>query len=323
MNSTAFPAAAKPHFSGKNDPLPPGPTPLAPVPSTAPDGVSFDTLNTSPHDRLKGALKLEAPRYGRLQNNIREVVRIALMNVLPLALAPISLAGWPGFILSLALMPLLYVAGRAGRSIGKHVDPENLTGALRLFRQLHALVSPTLTMQERKSLQQKLSEAPSPEARESILQEFRGRDHLDKINQTLSDFAATAKLPKLFSFFIPNDQFRQWMMTALKMDGATRTGRFVNAIINNQTLFRSQVFSDIANSETAGIALRSGAKGVWQGFIDFTFMPKVGMFLTQMASAPWCPPFLKPVLLGLGETCKNWFVAKSAWDAASLFRRTS
>lgn len=65
-------------------------------------------------------------KYGRMQNNIREGVRIVLCDFLPLALSVPMLGGVPGFMLAMAGMPISYMAGKTGRWLAKDVDQENL-----------------------------------------------------------------------------------------------------------------------------------------------------------------------------------------------------
>lgn len=269
--------------------------------------------------RKPSPVVLSKPQYSKFKNNLLEFVGVTLLNLLPLGLAAISMAGWPGFLLSLAMMPLLYITGKIGRAVRKHVDPDNLIGPLKLFHKLHDLLHPTLSLQEKKALQERLNHAPTPEARQAILKELSTRDHTDKINQALSDFLATAKIPKLFGF-LKNEQLRFWMLNTLRVDNRTWFGKALNRYINNGTLFRNQLFSGISNSETLGGAFKVGAKGAKDGFVDFILMPKIGQGLERYTHSPLCPPFIKLALMPVIPTLKNWFAAKSFVDLTSIFQ---
>jgi len=259
-------------------------------------------------------------RYGHFENNAREGLRIALVHGLPMALAPISLAGIPGLMLTVALMPLLYIVGKIGRHIGRHVSRENLTGVLKLFHRVRELFDPKLSDVEKKKLQEQLQKATTPEARDEILKKFSHRNHVDKINTAMRDFAITAQVPKLFSF-IQNDKYRNWLLKTLKVDGTKRLGRFVNAFINNKALFRNQMYSEIAQSKSGFSALGTGVRGARNWYIDFTLMPQIGGFISKVGHSPFLPGFLKPVVKGVGVGMNNWFITKSAWDAALTLRK--
>ena len=259
-------------------------------------------------------------RYGHFENNAREGIRIALVHALPMALAPISLAGIPGLMLTIALMPMVYIAGKLGRHIGRHVSRENLTGMLKLFHRVRELFDPKLSDVEKQHLKEQLEKAVTPEEREHILKKFSHRNHVDNINKELRNFAITAQVPKLFSF-VQNDKYRNWLLKTLKMDETKHLGRFVNAFINNKTLFRNQMFSEIAQSKSGLSALGTSVRGARNWYIDFSLMPQIGGFITKVGSSPFLPGFLKPVVHGVGIGLNNWFITKSAWDAALTLRK--
>jgi hypothetical protein len=308
-----------------NSPVSPSYSSKVPFSSTAPVRAAHSpffqghaTLSSPPLSNVPMTPKVQ---YGHFENNLREGIRIAFVHILPLALAPISLAGWPGFLLSLALMPLLYVAGKIGRYVGRHVDPKNLTGVLKLFHRLHALLNPKMSENEVQHLQERLKSAKTPAEREEILRNFSEGNHVDKINDVLSDFVATSKLPGLFSSFVQNESYRKWMFNFLKINPLTKTGRFVNAFINNTTLFKNQVFSQVTNSTSASAAMGASIRGAKDWYVDFQLMPKIGRAIDNVASTPFIPGFIKPFAQGAGVSLKNWFLTKSAWDAAKAVRR--
>jgi hypothetical protein len=301
-----------------------GPARPAAIPRFGHMPEASNRLNDLPDDFHKTPLdpppvNPSKPRHGKFKNNALEFVGITLLNILPLGLAAISMAGWPGFLLSLALMPVLYLTGKLGRSVRQHVNPDDLVGPFKLFHKLHDLLHPTLSPQEKQALQERLNSAPTPQARQAILKELGSRDHTDKINQALSDFLATAKIPKAFGF-LKNEQIRFWLLNTLRVDNRTWFGKALNRYINNGTLFRNQIFSGISNSETLGGAFKVGAKGAKDGFVDFVLMPKIGRLLEQYAHSPLCPGFVKLALVPIVPTLKNWFTAKSFVDLTSILQ---
>lgn|GEM_PF-3436135 len=285
--------------------------------TSAPQFQGRVTKNDFSHLRPSSVPKM---RYGHFENNVREGIRIALVHGLPMALAPISLAGIPGLMLTIALMPLVYIAGKLGRHIGRHVSRENLTGILKLFHRVRELFDPKLSEVEKKQLHEQLQNASTPEARDEILKKFSHRNHVDKINTALRDFASGAQVPGILSF-IRNDKYRNWLLKTLKVDETKRFGRFVNAFINNKTLFRNQMFSEIAQSKSGVSALGTGVRGAKNWYIDFSLMPKVGRYVTKVGNSKLLPGFMKPVVQGIGISMKNWFITKSAWDAALTLRK--
>jgi hypothetical protein len=310
------------------------PTHLERLGTKAPDRISNSSVETIKQPLFQGVLQKtesiaseaihKAPqfRYGRIENNIREVTRIALVHGLPLALAPLSFSGIPGLLLAFALTPVLLFSGWLGRRIGRHVSREQLTGGLKLFHRIRELFDPKLSEIEKNRLKAEMEKATTPEERAKILKKFSHRNHVEKINNAFRDFASGARLPGLLSF-IRNEKYRSWLLKTLKVNEEKRFGRFLNDFLNAKTLSKNAMYTNIAQSESLMSALGAGVRGTRDMVVDFEVMPRVGKYVSQVGDSKLLPGFMKPLVQGAGLGLKNWFVTKSAWDAAMAMRKTS
>lgn len=207
----------------------------------AKEAADTEETDSAPHnERLNTNKNSQTHPPGYLQNNVRELTRIALCDIAPLALSILPILGIPGvgILFALASLPLSYGLGHLGRKVAKNVDAENLHPA---FQYIHKV---------KKALTTSYNGSPD--------------NLVNAINEAGDVFANQ----KLFSSLLPT----------LKVQPNSGIANILGKI-NRMAILRIEVNNRLAqaqNAKEAGKAVLDGAKNA--GF--YIAMAEVGTALT-------------------------------------------
>lgn len=206
-------------------------------------------------------------------SNSRQAAGILFSRIVPLLLSLPLAGGVPGFMIFMAGFPLSYLSGKFGRSLMKDVDQTKLSPIFQHYSKLEAALT-------------------NP-------QNLKSGEVVDHYNNAKDELFNLIKLPLVTDFLKKN-------LTLSKAGG-------LGKLLNNFTMLKANIYSDVAQADNVQKAAAAGIKGGLNYVVYFQLCRKIGKAIKVFAQAPWVP--FKGMVSAAGTMLENLWLAKLAVDA--------
>lgn len=261
--SSSLPSAAwpnrQPKFGNRLDAGPSKPLPFDPLHKQGGDQSELKRISgAQPDSGAKPENSTDAPennppRKPRLfGDTARMTTGFLLEDVVPPLLGFAFVAGPVGWAITLGSLPLSYLSGKLGRRIASGVEHQNLPAGLKSFQ----------------------------EFRES----FRNRDKLQDGGQLLAKWNQFVD----DALNIRSGQYKMiggMLSNYLRLTPNSKIGK----ILTSKRFLKANIYHDVAQANSAGGAIKAGAKGGMSFWFYNNFLPAAGGAMEKAADVMWGP----------------------------------